>query len=128
MRRVRIRFAPVRYRRASSARVLLPNRSLLLEVPEIQPYLTGYDAELLGTQWRSADPAMDALQRDVAALVEDGGDFAAVCEVIGAPPPRPWTPAGVRPHLTESWFCCAEPTAAQRSKLAQHGVEPAELA
>jgi hypothetical protein len=111
-----------------SIRLLLPPRSLLLDVAEIQPHLTGYDADLLGTQWRSADPAMDDLQRQVAALVEDGGDFAAVCEAIGAPEPRPWTPAGVRPHLTESWFCCAEPTAAQRSKLAQHRVEPAELA
>jgi hypothetical protein len=110
-----------------SIRLLLPPRSLLLDVAEIQPYLTGYDAELLGTQWRSADPAKDALQLEVAALVEDGGDFAAVCAAIGAPEPQPWTPAEVRPHLTESWFCCAEPTAAQRSKLAQHGVEPAEL-
>jgi len=110
-----------------SIRLLLPPGSLLLDVPEIQPFLTGYDAEMLGTQWRSADPAMDALQREVAACVEDGGDFAAVCAVLGAPAPRPWTPADARSHLTESWFCCAEPTSAQRAKIAEHGVEPAEL-
>jgi hypothetical protein len=115
-----------------SIRLLLPQGSLLLDVPEIQPHLTGYDADLLGHQWRSADPAMDALQRALATTVEDGGDFADVCAAIGAPPPAPWTPADARPHLTESWFCCAEPTAAQRSvvgvEVPQHGVEPAELA
>ena len=99
-----------------SIRLLLPPGSLLLDVPELQPHLTGYDAELLGHQWRSADPAMDDLQRELAALVEcDTTDFADVCAAIGAPAPAPWTPADARPHLTETWFCCAEPTALQRS-------------
>jgi hypothetical protein len=118
-----------------SIRLLLPEGSLLLDVPEVRPHLTGFDAELLGHQWRAADPAMDDLQREIAALVESGGDFADVCAAIGAPAPRPWTPADARPHLTESWFCCAEPTAAQRTsvadcrrpELAEHGVEAAEL-
>jgi hypothetical protein len=111
-----------------SIRLLLPPGSLLLDVPEIQPFLRDFDAGLLGTQWVAADQAMDALQRDVAALVEDGGDFADVCAAIGAPAPRAWTPASARPHLTETWFCCAEPTSLQRSKLLQDRVEPAELA
>jgi hypothetical protein len=98
-----------------SIRLLLPEGSLLLDVPEIQPYLTGYDAELLGTQWRSADPAMDELQRAIARLVEDGGDFADVRRLISGKDTAPWTTC--RPHLTESWFCCAEPTDAQRSLL-----------
>ena len=102
-----------------SIRLLLPPGSLLLEVPQIQPYLTTFDASLLGTQWVSADPAMDALQRDIAECVEEGGDFADVCALLGAPAPRPWTPAEARPHLTESWFCCAEPTAAQSSRISR---------
>jgi hypothetical protein len=110
-------------------RLLLPDGSLLLDVPEIQPYLTGYDAELLGHQWRAADPAMDDLQRVLAARVEDGADFAEIRRLISGKETAPWTTG--RPHLTETWFCCAEPTAAQRSVLAgelpQHGVEPAEL-
>jgi hypothetical protein len=101
-----------------SIRLLLPAGSLLLDVPEIQPYLTGYDAELLGTQWRSADPAMDELQRAIARLVEDGGDFADVRRLISGKDTPPWTTC--RPHLTESWFCCAEPTDAQRSLLGGH--------
>lgn len=98
-----------------SIRLLLPDGSLLLDVPDIQPYLTGYDAELLGTQWRSADPAMDDLQLEIAALVEDGGDFAAVRLLISGKPTPPWTTG--RPHLTETWFCCAEPTSVQRATL-----------
>jgi hypothetical protein len=98
-----------------SIRLLLPDDSLLLGVPELQPHLTGYDADLLGWQWTSP---LDGLQREIAALVEDGGDFAGVCRALGAPAPEPWTPADARPHLTESWFCCAEPTAQQRSVLA----------
>jgi len=116
-----------------SIRLLLPTGSLLLETPEIRPHLTGYDAELLGHQWRSIDPAMDVLQQELAALVErsDAG-FREVCAAIGAPAPARWTPAEARPHLTESWFCCAEPTTAQRSRLVggegpQDAVELAEL-
>lgn len=96
-------------------RLLLPEGSLLLDVPEIQPYLAGFDRDMLGTQWRSADPNMDVLQRDVAAVVEDGGDFADVRRMISGRPTAPWTTG--RPHLTETWFCCAEPTAAQRRSI-----------
>jgi hypothetical protein len=107
-----------------SIRLLLPPGSLLLDVPELQSHLTGFDAELLGHQWKPIDPAMDDLQREIAALVEPGpsdrrggeqAEFADVCRVLGAPAPAPWTPADARPHLTETWFCCAEPTAQQRS-------------
>lgn len=98
-----------------SIRLLLPDDSLLLGVPEIQAHLTSYDPELLGTQWRSADPAMDVLQQEIAALVEGGGDFADVRRLISGIPTAPWTTG--RPHLTETWFCCAEPTSAQRSVL-----------
>jgi hypothetical protein len=115
-----------------SIRLLLPDGSLLLDVPEIQPHLTGYDAALLGTQWRSADPAMDELQRAIAALVEDGADFADVRRLISGRDTAPWTTG--RPQLTETWFCCAEPTDLQRSvvrgrlDLLEHAVEPAERA
>jgi hypothetical protein len=111
-----------------SIRLLLPDGSLLLDEPSLQPFLTGYDEALLGHQWSAADPSIDELQREIVALVEPGpsgrlsgerdGDFADVCAAIGVPSPRPWTPAAGRPHLTETWFCCAEPTAGQRSVFA----------
>ena len=114
-----------------SIRLLLPPGSLLLDVPEIQEHLTGYDAELLGTQWAAADPDMDDLQRQIATLVEAGGDFADVRGLVSGEPTAPWTTG--RPHLTETWFCCAEPTSVQRSRFGTGDpleglVEPAELA
>ena len=114
-----------------SIRLLLPAGSLLLDVPEIQPFLGDHDAELLGTQWRSADPAMDLLQQHIAALVERGGDFADVRRLISGKATAPWTTG--RPQLTETWFCCAEPTALQRSvvggvDLLERRVEAAERA
>lgn len=103
-----------------SIRLLLPDGSLLLAHPDVQPFLTGYDDVLLGHQWRAADPAMDALQRQIAEAVEAGGELADVCRILGAPlPPSSLTPADARPHLTESWFCCAEPTTAQRRVVAR---------
>ena len=104
-----------------SIRLLLPDGSLLLDEPTLQPHLTGYDPTLLGHTWRAADPAMDELQRDVAALVEAGGGFDEVCDRFGTARPARSTPAAERPRLTESWFCCAEPTAAQVERL---GVPP----
>lgn len=101
-----------------SIRLLLPAGSLLLAEPRLEPFLTGFDPELLGHQWRSADPAMDELQRELAVIVEAGGGYDEVCDVIGAPRRAGWTPATERPHLTETWFCCAEPTAAQLSSVA----------
>lgn len=117
-----------------SIRLLLPDGSLLLDEPTLQPFLIGYDADLLGHQWRSADPAMDDLQREIAALVEQpDATFEQIRALIGAAPrPARWTSSCDRPHLTETWFCCAEPTAMQRSvvggDLPEHGIQAAERA
>ena len=103
---------PIQY----TIRLLLPQNSLLLDRPELAPYLGPYDAEQLSYQWRSPGPRMDALQAELAALVAaevaspPGAVFlavnAAVREAAGvrtdlvlAGPSQP------RPHLTEPWFC-----------------------
>ena len=67
---------------------------------------------------RSADPAVDELQQRVAALVEADGDAPststrAVRAAVGAPPVDLTNATVGRPRLTESWFCCAEPTELQ---------------
>lgn len=123
-------------------RLLLPPGSLLLEDPDevLAASLTGDDPAAGGTAWRSADPALDACQADVAALAEALEDAetgaeeayaairAAVFAALGEPDPGapastgvPGPPGPLRPRLTESWFCCAEPT---RTQLAGVG-EPA---
>jgi pyruvate-formate lyase-activating enzyme len=109
---------PVQY----TIRLLLPPGSLLLDHPDLVAHLGEYDTERGCFEWRAADPSVDRLQRELAALVET--DVA-----VGVPAPATYDsireacglsaigasadvePA--RPHLTESWFCCAEPTGAQ---------------
>ena len=77
--------------------------------------------------WRSADPAMDELQRELSAVVEArlaAGDVhrrrstSRSATVVGwtRSPSMPTGPRRV-PRLSEPWFCCAEPTAAQLAPL-----------
>lgn len=104
-------------------RLLIPDGSLMLGLPELEPHLRGYDPELLGYQWQAGDPSMDVLQRDLAKIAEaadgTGSDIEGtrtLVEAIAAatglelPQVPDVLPA---PRLTESWFCCAEPTARQ---------------
>jgi radical SAM superfamily enzyme YgiQ (UPF0313 family) len=96
-------------------RLLLLKGSLLLPfVPDLGPW----DDELLGYRWASP---LDPLQRRLAALVEahlaapPGEVHDRLRAACGLPPlgldPRPG------PRLSEAWFCCAEPTAAQRAAV-----------
>ncbi len=107
-----------------SIRLLIPDGSLMLELPELQPHLAGYDPTLLGHQWTPVDGGMDALQQTLAALIEVGdADGAADLDVLrslvaavtdGTGIPLPTVPdVEPAPRLTESWFCCAEPAARQ---------------
>jgi Radical SAM superfamily len=108
---------PVQY----TIRLLLPAGSLLLGHPDLAPYLDGWDDAALSYRWRSADPAIDVLQRELAALVEarlEAGDdelaiYAAVRATVDAPPVDLGGATTGLPRLTESWFCCAEPTEVQ---------------
>jgi len=115
---------PVQY----TIRLLLPPGSLLLSHPDVAPFLDGYDDERGCYRWHAADPAMDELQLELAALVErdvaDGRDPALTYDAIRAacglePVHAPLGASETRPHLTESWFCCAEPTSAQLGAVQQ---------
>jgi hypothetical protein len=109
---------PVHY----TIRLLLPRGSLLLEHPDLAGSLDAYDDDRGSYQWHSDDPAVDELQLQLATLVEEGvarGDsipvvYDAVREACGLPALGldPGAADAV-PRLTESWFCCAEPTSAQ---------------
>ena len=98
---------PVQY----TIRLLLPEGSLLLDHPDMRPHLGGYDAERLSYEWTAADPAVDELQRELAALVEDSvGEpadrvFAQVCDAVGLTRALPAGSVEGRPRLTEPWFC-----------------------
>jgi radical SAM superfamily enzyme YgiQ (UPF0313 family) len=116
---------PVQY----TIRLLLPEGSLLLEHPDMAPYLADYDAEALSYRWTAAEPAVDALQGELAALVEagtaEGHDIhtlftslrTLVHAAAGLPSPASVGRSTPGPRLSEAWFCCAEPTALQRAPL-----------
>jgi Radical SAM superfamily len=105
---------PVQY----TVRLLLPKGSLLLALPELARSLGAWDDERSTFAWAAADPSMDDLQQRIAALVEErsaaGADdvetYGLVRAAAGAPPVDLSATATGRPRLTESWFCCAEPT------------------
>jgi pyruvate-formate lyase-activating enzyme len=105
-------------------RLLLPDGSLLTGHEAMAPYLSGADDGALGAAWAHPDPAMDRLAAEVAALAGGGGcdrdRLVAIVDAIGrvTGEPMPTVPdvsTGI--GLTESWFCCAEPSADQLATL-----------
>jgi radical SAM superfamily enzyme YgiQ (UPF0313 family) len=103
-------------------RLLIPRGSRLLELPETQSVLAGYDDQALSYRWRHPDRRMDALQQEIEAHVRDGGKkslsredvfstiWQAAHAAMGAPPhPVPKSPQLAArctvPYLTEPWFC-----------------------
>jgi radical SAM superfamily enzyme YgiQ (UPF0313 family) len=99
-------------------RLLLPEGSLLLGHPDLGPYLGTFDEARLGYSWVAADPSVDVLHHDLSALVAGSivaGDDATrtyrkIRAAVGARTVDLDHLSTDRPHLSESWFCCAEPT------------------
>lgn len=104
---------PVQY----GIRLLVPDGSLLLREPDTVMLLGAYDAAALTWTWSSRDPAVDELQRTLAAIAAraaDGASAAAAFPAIDAAiraaagVPVGAIPAGAttgRPRMTEPWFC-----------------------
>ena len=109
---------PVQY----SLRLLVPPGSLLVDHPAMRPHLGALVERAFSYAWTHPDPRMDALQAEVARIVEAAAEAhadeavtfdrvrAVVDATSGAPPRR--LPAGRAlpdrarpPRLTEPWFC-----------------------
>ena len=101
-------------------RLLVPQGSRLLELPELRASLDAFDPTTLAYPWRHVDPRVDALHRDVTALVgtRQATDRRASFDEIRALAheraglPRPISVARVAtavPYMNEPWYCCAEP-------------------
>jgi radical SAM superfamily enzyme YgiQ (UPF0313 family) len=97
-----------------SIRLLLPDRSLLLSVPEILPFLGSYDEAALTYRWSAADSATVDLQSELSRLAEEGvadepqAVLARMWEAsMGSEAPSSLGRAGTgtSPRLTEPWFC-----------------------
>lgn len=125
---------PVQY----AIRLLLPPGSWLLEAADLGPHLRELEQENFAHRWEHPDPRLDRLHREVTAIVEAAGasgeDAAETFYRIRErayraanrrPPPRRWTGSRApprAPRLTESWFCCAEPTADQCTAVTERAV------
>ncbi len=109
-------------------RLLVPRGSLLEGHPAMVPYLGDYQPESLTWSWDFEDPSTAQLHHEldiIAAEASDCGDeaietLARMRARVGESTkvdlaPMPSSPPA--PHLTESWFCCAEPTAGQAAAV-----------
>ena len=108
-------------------RLLVPEGSYLLLLPGFRERLGPFDPALLGYPWQHDDARVDALQtrvlRGIAEAEQAGWSrrqiFGAVWQWVHEATSRPapslsdaqW--GAPVPHLSEPWYCCAEPTSQQ---------------
>jgi hypothetical protein len=94
-------------------RLLLPEGSLLLELPEVRAMIEPFDPRGLCYPWRHPDPGVDELQRSVQETLkrEDRKKtgraeiFAKVCELAGERYEVVLRDRSTIPYLTEPWYC-----------------------
>jgi hypothetical protein len=99
----------------------------------MQPHLLGYDQEALSYRWRNMDKSVENLCLEVQKIVELGAInnltrievfktiYNATREACGledTPFPHQISSTNTPiPSMSEPWFCCAEPTQEQLSRL-----------
>jgi radical SAM superfamily enzyme YgiQ (UPF0313 family) len=110
-----------------SIRLLVPPGSALLDTAESNEWVGELDGAAYTYRWQHPDPRMDELQKKVAALAESAegnnvGPLETFFRIKAAALAAQGKDFSVEdalqrygthkalPHLTESWFCCAEPT------------------
>ena len=109
-------------------KLLIPEGSLLESHPAVVPHLTAYQPESLTWSWQFADPATERLHGELDSIAADASDCGSEAgetlqlmrKTIGGIakvglPPMPSSPPA--PRLSESWFCCAEPTSGQAAAV-----------
>jgi hypothetical protein len=105
-------------------RLLVTSRSPLLELDDVRSCCEWFDPESLTWPWRHPDPRVDELQIEVMRLVSEQLPGSRT-EVFGAlhalardragllPAPLRHRGRHTVPHVSEPWYCCAEPDATQ---------------
>jgi radical SAM superfamily enzyme YgiQ (UPF0313 family) len=120
-------------------RLLIPEGSRLLQLPEVRNNAGAFDPQSLFYPWAHSDPRLDALSETIQAIAADGdrhkqsrsATFAriwrAAHDAAGlASPELPVSHvAHAVPFLSEPWYCCAEPTREQFLSIGQLGQKPA---
>jgi len=108
-------------------RLLVPQGSYLMRLPDFAARVGAFDEAMLGYPWQADDPRVDALQADIMAWVMDAekaalpraevfaGLWARTHAALGkaAPVLNPAQFGAAIPHHSEPWYCCAEPTETQ---------------
>ena len=108
-------------------RLLVPQGSHLLHLPDFAARVGAFDEAMLGYPWQAEDPRVDALQGDIMAWVMDAekaalpradvfaGIWTRTHAALGeaAPSLDPAQFGDAIPHHSEPWYCCAEPTETQ---------------
>ncbi|HEY3441149.1 MAG TPA: CUAEP/CCAEP-tail radical SAM protein [Paludibaculum sp.] len=104
--------APVQF----ALRLLIPSSSRILELPDVEPLLTGYDRAGLLHRWRHPESAIDELAARVFELVvsqqKAGTARRAIFRLVwalahdGMPPENfDLLPRAAVPYLDEPWYC-----------------------
>jgi radical SAM superfamily enzyme YgiQ (UPF0313 family) len=122
-----------------SIRLLIPPGSALLTKSDIQRFLGPLDQAGFQYRWTHPDERMDRLHQAVSAIVEAGAKeeddamltfdrIRGMAYEMAGRHAEPSTRTRVSkpdrtkpPRLTESWFCCAEPTTEQCRPLLTKG-------
>ena len=100
-------------------RLLVPDGSLLLTVPEMRPHLGAFDPATLTHRWTHPDPRVDALHDEVMAIVGTRltADRRAVFDAVSTRAhdrarlprlrrrSRPARDRATVPYLNEPWYC-----------------------
>lgn len=110
-------------------KVLVPEGSLLVDHPLMKTHLSHFDPDALTWVWDFVDPDSERLHKELDRIAAEASDCAeetritvaamrqVVAEISGIElAPLPVFGAEV-PRLSESWFCCAEPTAGQATAV-----------
>ena len=92
-------------------RLLVPAGSKLLDLAEMNA--GDFDAEALSYRWEHPDPEMDQLCSDLQKIAGGCGSRSEILarmwqRAFGAPAELDAEDTQI-PHMTENWYCCAEP-------------------
>jgi radical SAM superfamily enzyme YgiQ (UPF0313 family) len=98
-------------------RLLVTQKSRLLDLPDIQAVIGPFDQKALVYPWKHANRDVDTLANLVFQLVSKrqaenktrAEIFGEIWELVLRTPAPTLAPQPPVPHLDEPWYCCAEP-------------------
>lgn len=107
-------------------KLLVPRGSYLFQIAGFEQLVGPFDEKLFGYPWRPQDGRLDVLQAQLqafAAQADNDGlsraqSFAEIWRIAHVqlelePPPLTLAAGQAPAHMSEPWYCCAEPTSQQ---------------